>query len=92
MQLAGFVSRSRCGIIGDRGEFEHRMPVCFSNEGCNRGVDRRGEVWSRGACDPDVSLEDRSGFLCRHLPDRVRPPCPAATQLDLSRGSGVMHP
>jgi hypothetical protein len=44
VQLAGFVSRSRCGIIADRGEFEHRMPVCFGDEGCNRGVDRRGEV------------------------------------------------
>jgi hypothetical protein len=75
------VCGSRCGIIADRGEFEYRMPVCLGNEGCDWGVDRRGEVWSRGACDPDVSLEDRSGFFCRHRSNRVGGPLPRSIQL-----------
>ena len=46
------VTLSRCGIIADSGEFEHRMPVCLGNEGGDRSVDRRSEVRSRGAGDP----------------------------------------
>ena len=92
VQLAGFVSRSRCGIIAERCELKYRMPVCFGDEGCNRGVDGAAKYLSRGAGDLDVSLEDRSGFLCRHLPNLVCPPGPATAQLDLSGGSGVMHP
>ena len=82
----------RCGIIADSGEFEHRMPVCLGNEGGDRSVDRRSEVRSRGAGDPDIALEDWSGLLRRHLPHRVRPPRTAAAQLNLPGASGVMHP